>query len=87
MQKPSRLAIIGFDSMTLGLLERFIAEGRLPNFERLMSRGVSSEAFCSPPPGTASNWNTIVTGTHPAQSEGAVLWDILEDGGDWVMRS
>ena len=64
LTKPSKLAIIGFDSMTIGLVQRFIREGRLPNFERLLSRGVASEAFCSPPPGTASNWNTIVTGAH-----------------------
>jgi len=66
MKTAERAILIGLDSATLPLLDRYIGEGRCPNIARLMERGVTMEAYSSLPPGTAMNWNTIVTGCHPS---------------------
>jgi predicted AlkP superfamily phosphohydrolase/phosphomutase len=65
MTTAQRALLIGLDSATLHLLDRYVAEGRCPNLGRLMERGYTTEAYPSLPPGTAMNWNTIVTGCHP----------------------
>jgi len=65
MKRAERAILIGLDSATLQLIDRYVAEGRCPNLARLMERGFTTEAFSSLPPGTAMNWNTIVTGCHP----------------------
>lgn len=65
MGKTARkMALIGLDSATLDLLERFGDQGRLPNVSRLMQNGVTFEAFPALPAGTAMNWTTIVTGAY-----------------------
>jgi len=78
--RVEKAVLIGLDSMTLDLLQRFGREGRLPNLQRLMERGVTTEAFSSPPPGTATNWPTIATGAH-AGTHGVVAMSLHKPGG------
>lgn len=53
------------DGMNLPLLQRFAAEGILPNFSKLMERGSTNRLLPALPAWTPNNWATIVTGTTP----------------------
>jgi len=61
-----KVVLIGVDAATLGFFKKLAKKGLLPNLEKLMKTGVYMEAFPSPPPATAVNWSTVVTGAHAA---------------------
>jgi predicted AlkP superfamily phosphohydrolase/phosphomutase len=61
-----KVAVIGLDSITPMMVERFIAEGRMPNLQRLRERGWSSEMIPTMPPTTPAGWTTIATGAWPS---------------------
>lgn len=65
MATEKRLLVIGMDGMNLPLLRRFVDEGILPNFARLMARGSTNRLMPALPAWTPNNWATIVTGTTP----------------------
>jgi len=60
-----RLLVVGMDGMNLPLLRRFVNEGCLPSFSRLMARGSTNRLLPALPAWTPNNWATIVTGTTP----------------------
>lgn len=68
-----RVAVIGMDALMPGLVEKFVSEGRMPNFARLMSQGVYSHALASMPNETGANWATISTGAEPG-THGCFFW-------------
>ena len=61
-----KVAVIGLDSITPVMIERFIAEGRMPNLQRLRDRGWSTETTPTMPPTTPAAWTTIATGAWPS---------------------
>jgi predicted AlkP superfamily phosphohydrolase/phosphomutase len=65
MAEP-KVALIGLDSITPVMVERFLAEGRMPNLARLRERGFSSEVTSTMPPTTPAAWTTIATGAWPS---------------------
>ncbi len=60
-----KLLHIGMDGMNYPLLRRFIAEGCLPTFERLISTGTINRLMPSIAAWTPTNWAAQVTGAHP----------------------
>ena len=54
--------VLGFDGMDWDLSQRMIAEGKLPNFERLMSQGTASPLGTSVPPLSPVAWSNFITG-------------------------
>ena len=78
-QTPKKLVLIGIDSATLDILDRFIAEDKLPHIKNLMRRGIVSEAYPCLPTGTAMNWKTIVTGACSG-THGITAMEIHEKG-------
>ncbi len=60
--------ILAFDGMDPAALERWAAEGRLPNFARLRERGELSALRTTEPPTCEAAWTTLVTGLPPADS-------------------
>src|ERR1700689_2350984 len=62
MTKTRKAAIIGFDSVVPGGLEKLIREGRLPTFQRLIESGVYAESLPQIPTNTPTNWASISTG-------------------------
>ena len=56
---------IGMDGMNLPLLKRFMAEGELPTFQRLIERGTINRLMPSIAAWTPTNWAAQVTGAHP----------------------
>ena len=63
--EAKRAIILGIDGGHPELVQRFIKEGKLPNFERMMKEGVFKEALEPFPTITPPNWTTITTGAWP----------------------
>ena len=54
-------------------MERFLAEGVLPNFGELVRRGCFTRIRPVIPAQTPANWNTIATGATPG-THGIIQW-------------
>ena len=63
--EPKRAVIFGIDGGHPELVQKFIKEGKLPNFEKVMKEGVFKEALEPFPTITPPNWTTITTGAWP----------------------
>lgn len=59
-----RLVVLGFDGMDPGLADRWIAEGKLPNFQRLATDGHYQQLGTSNPPQSPVAWSDFATGEH-----------------------
>lgn len=59
----SRLAVIGIDALDAALLERW--RDHLPNFRRMMERGLYAPLESTTPPDSIPAWVTIYTGMQP----------------------
>lgn len=60
-----RVMVLGVDGMDPNLLQRFIAEGRMPNCQRLMRMGSFSPLATSNPPQSPVAWSNFISGTNP----------------------
>ena len=65
MSKPGRTVLLGLDAMVPNVVEKFLAEGILPNFARLLERGSFTRLRPVIPAQTPTNWNTLATGASP----------------------
>ena len=70
-----RLIVVGFDGQDAALTERFMAEGKLPNFSRLAKMGCYSRLRSTYPSITPVAWSTFSTGTGPGRHG---IFDFLE---------
>jgi len=61
-----RVIILGIDGMDPRLLERFVAEGGMPHFARLMAEGDYRPLQTTMPPLSPVAWSTFITGMDPA---------------------
>ncbi|MBC7237504.1 MAG: alkaline phosphatase family protein [Chloroflexi bacterium] len=61
----TRFLHIGMDGMNLPLFKRFLGEGILPTFEKLVARGTLNRLLPSIAAWTPTNWAAQVTGAHP----------------------
>lgn len=60
-----RVLVLAFDGLDPQLLDRYLAEGRLPHFARLRNRGRYHPLATSEPPQSPVAWSTFLTGTPP----------------------
>ena len=60
-----KVIVLGIDGMDHGMLEAFIADGRLPNFARLAQEGDFSALQTTMPPLSPVAWSTFITGMDP----------------------
>ena len=60
-----KVIVLGIAGMAHGMLEAFIAEGRLPNFARLAAEGDFSPLETTMPPLSPVAWSTFITGMDP----------------------
>lgn len=58
-----RVFILGFDAMSPKILKKFVEEGALPNFGRIIEMGGFSKALPAIPAQTPENWTTLATGS------------------------
>ena len=79
MKKPE-LVIFGIDGGSPATIRKFVSEGKLPNFARLMEQGVFFDD-CMPayPTITPTCWGAITTGAVPSVS-GALCQDVHPTG-------
>ena len=61
----SRIMALGVDGMDPVLLRRFVAEGVMPNFEKLMRSGYFGELRTTMPPQSPVAWASFISGTNP----------------------
>ncbi|HUF70263.1 MAG TPA: alkaline phosphatase family protein [Longimicrobiales bacterium] len=69
-----RLIVVGFDGQDPKLTDRFMAEGRLPNFRRLAEEGCYHPLRSTFPSVSPVAWSSFSTGTHPAKHN---IYDFL----------
>jgi len=63
--QADRLILIGLDGLGAEMLEKFMAEGELPQMSALTADGVFTKALSAPPLDTPTNWAGISTGAWP----------------------
>jgi predicted AlkP superfamily phosphohydrolase/phosphomutase len=73
---------IGLDGMNMPLLKRFIAEGALPNFQRMIKEGTINRLLPSIPAWTPTNWAAQVTGAEPGV-HGLAGWERRQKTQPW----
>ncbi len=74
-----RILILGVDGATFDLIEPWAAAGYLPNFARLMARGVHGELESTLPPVTSPAWPCFMTGCNPGKHG---VFDFIRPHGD-----
>jgi len=62
-----KLIIIGLDGLEPSLVEKFMAEGKLPNFSRLKEEGGYSRLQTAIPAISPVAWSSFMTGCNPAK--------------------
>jgi len=70
-----RLIFVGLDGQDPRLTDRFLAEGKLPNFERLRQMGSYRRLRSTYPSISPVAWSSFSTGTHPAKHN---IYDFLD---------
>ena len=60
-----KLIILGIDGMDPQLLERFMREGKMPNFAALAREGSFTRLTTSTPPQSPVAWSNLITGLDP----------------------
>ncbi len=62
-----RLVILGLDGLEPTLAERFMAEGKLPNFSRLKKEGAYARLRTTTPAISPVAWSSFMTGAEPSK--------------------
>jgi predicted AlkP superfamily phosphohydrolase/phosphomutase len=70
-----RLIVVGFDGQDPELTDRFMAEGKLPEFQRLAEEGCYHRLQSTFPSVSPVAWSSFSTGTHPAKHN---IYDFLD---------
>ena len=61
-QDQKKLIVLGVDGMDPQLLEKFMGEGKMPNFSRLSQEGSFKKLTTSIPPQSPVAWSNVITG-------------------------
>ncbi|MDA8216252.1 MAG: alkaline phosphatase family protein [Dehalococcoidales bacterium] len=64
-KEAKKVIMLGIDGGSPALIKRFVKEGKLPNFQKMMEKGVFKEIIEPLPTITPPNWTTITTGAWP----------------------
>lgn len=71
----SKICAFGMDGLIVPLMRKFVAEGHLPHFARLLETGSVNQIQPSFPVWTPTNWATLATGAHTG-THGASRWQV-----------
>ncbi len=63
----NKLLVIGIDGGTLDIVLPMVADGKLPNLQRLIQKGAYGTLRSTVPPVTAPAWSSFITGTNPGR--------------------
>ena len=61
----SKVLVLGMDGMDPGLIRRFVAEGIMPNFKKLIASGQFGDLQTTMPPHSPVAWSSFITGCNP----------------------
>ncbi|MCL4464956.1 MAG: alkaline phosphatase family protein [Chloroflexi bacterium] len=64
-KEAKKVIVLGIDGGHPELIKRFVGEGKLPNFDKMMKKGIFKEIIEPLPTITPPNWTTITTGAWP----------------------
>jgi len=67
LAKIKKLIFLGLDGLDPGLTEKFMAEGKLPNFSKITAMGGFRRLRTTFPPLSPVAWSTFATGVNPAR--------------------
>ena len=70
-----KVCVFGMDGFIVPMMKKFVAEGALPNFERMLKEGTVNQLQPSFPVWTPTNWATLATGAHTG-THGATRWTV-----------
>jgi predicted AlkP superfamily phosphohydrolase/phosphomutase len=62
-----RVVVLGLDGLEPRLLDRYMGEGKLPNFQRLAERGTYTKLGTTAPAMTPVAWASFLTGCNPGK--------------------
>ncbi len=68
----NKVLIIGLDAATFDLIDPWVAQGKLPNFSRLMAGGARGHLQSVPNLNSIPAWASFMTGVNPAKH--GLLW-------------
>lgn len=63
----NKVVVIGLDGATFDIIDPLIAEGKLPNLNRIFTKGVKARLHSSIPPISAPAWASFLTGKNPGK--------------------
>lgn len=61
----NKVLVLGMDGMDPGLIRRFVDEGYMPNFKKLMGSGKFGDLQTTMPPHSPVAWSSFITGCNP----------------------
>lgn len=62
-----KVIVLGIDGMDPNLLRRFVAEGHLPGFKKLIDQGYFSRLATTMPPQSPVAWSSFISGANPGK--------------------
>ena len=68
LAEPEKVVVLGVDALDKRLMDEYMAEGALPNLERLAQEGHYSALETSYPPMSPVAWATMTTGQNPGKT-------------------
>ena len=71
--EADRVVVLGMDGLERAMVERLVADGRLPHFARLMEEGVWSDLRTTRPILSPIIWTTLASG-YPGETHGVGGW-------------
>jgi predicted AlkP superfamily phosphohydrolase/phosphomutase len=63
----NKLLIFGLDGATFDIIDPLVADGQLPNLEKLIQQGCGRELLSTIHPFSAQAWSTFMTGMNPGK--------------------
>jgi len=66
-KKKKKVVVLGLDGVPCSLLNRFIAEGLMPNLAMLKENGTLCSMTASIPEVSSTSWSTFMTGVNPGR--------------------
>ena len=87
-ERPSYpVMILGFDGMDPEFLDYFLAQGKLPHFQRLIDEGAYAPCQTFKPTKSVVLWTSVATGKR-MEKHGIIDWQLIsEDGQRKVLAS
>ena len=84
MSGPPKVLVIGLDALTPRLVEKWVAEDRLPNIGRVMAEGAWGPMESVPNRNSAPAWSTMVTGLNPGKH--GIYWFTEDDPKNYAYK-